>query len=331
MVQSTITGINVRGRVVNVPACRVNGLLVAREGKWLKIAKLHDEEWLPDLGVEDHKTVVDALRQCSISADLFSFAQKLPETAPKYRYHLTWDNLSVACTSDFSAWWNSLPQESRKNVRRSEKRGVLVKPAEFDDELVKGIQNIYNETPVRQGRRFWHYGKDIETIKRENSSYLERSQFVAAYYEGKIIGFLKMVYVGNTARIMQILAMKTHADKRPMNTLIAKAIKLCSERSISHFIYGQHVYGNRRDSSVTEFKRRNGFVEFLLPRYYVPLTLKGRLAIGLRMYGGLKNILPESVLSLLLNARATFYERSARGSIADCIPEAKGREKDVAV
>ena len=35
----------------------------------------------------------------------------------------------------------------------------------FDDALVRGISRIYDETPTRQGRRFWHYGKDLDAAK----------------------------------------------------------------------------------------------------------------------------------------------------------------------
>ena len=35
----------------------------------------------------------------------------------------------------------------------------------FDDEFITGMTRIFNETPVRQGRRFWHYGKDFDTVR----------------------------------------------------------------------------------------------------------------------------------------------------------------------
>ena len=33
---------------------------------------------------------------------------------------------------------------------------------------------IFNEAAIRQGRPFWHYGKDFETVKRQFSRYLAR-------------------------------------------------------------------------------------------------------------------------------------------------------------
>jgi hypothetical protein len=42
------------------------------------------------------------------------------------------------------------------------------------------------------------------------------------------------------------------------------------------------------------------------PRYFVPLTLKGRLAIALKLQLGLLEMLPEGVVVALLKARARY-------------------------
>ena len=150
----------------------------------------------------------------------------------------------------------------------------------FDhDKLVSGITRIYNETPIRQGRKFLHYGKSFDQVKVANATYLGRSKFIGAFFNNELIGFIKFVTVNNVARIMQILSMEAHADKRPTNALLAKAIGVCCENGATHFIYGKYVYGRKQTSPVTEFKRRNGFEQFDFPRYYVPLTRFGALAI----------------------------------------------------
>ena len=98
-----------------------------------------------------------------------------------------------------------LPQETRKNVRRASKRGVSVRVVQFDDTSYKVFKDIYDESPVRQGTRFWHYGKNLATMKMENETYLERSEFIGAYHNHELIGFMKFVYVDRAAIIMQIL------------------------------------------------------------------------------------------------------------------------------
>ena len=173
----------------------------------------------------------------------------------------------------------------------------------FTDDLLKGIQGIYNETPVRQGKRFWHFGKDLETLRRELATYLDRSDFIGAYWNEELIGFLKMVSVNQIAVLFHIISMNEHYDKRPMNALIAKAVEFCEQKGISHFIYGQFIYGNKHQSSLLEFKRRNGFEQINFPRYYVPLTLRGEVFVRLRLYRGIGGLVPEPILQAGLSCR----------------------------
>ena len=111
---------------------------------------------------------------------------------------------------------------------------MAVKTVELDDALIQGITEIYNETPVRQGKPFPHYGKDFSTVKSETSTLLDRSEFIGAYHGNELIGFIKLVYLGNIASILNIVSKNAHYDKRPTNALIAKAVEICSQKGISH-------------------------------------------------------------------------------------------------
>ena len=64
----------------------------------------------------------------------------------------------------------------------------------------------------------------------ENETYLERSEFIGAFYEEKLIGFIKMIYVDRIAMLIQILAKNEHHDKRPMNALLAHTMEICEEK-----------------------------------------------------------------------------------------------------
>jgi hypothetical protein len=289
----------------------VSGRTVVITGRWLRIASVRSEDWLQGEVVPDPDRFIDSLRQSSASIDLFTFAQKLPNTEPAHAFYTEWDNVAAVRTDSFKDWWEKrLPQETRKNVRRAERRGVVVRSVELTDDLVRGLKDIYDETPVRQGRRFWHYGKDLDVIKNENSSYLDRSELLGAFHESELIGFLKMVYVGKTANIMQVVGKNAHADKRPMNALLAKAVEMCAEKGVSFFIYGQYTYGNESPGQLTEFKKRNGFEKILLPRYYVPLTAKGRLALRLGLHRGTWARLPGWLRAALLDLRARYYQKT---------------------
>jgi len=258
--------------------------------------------------VADPVAVLKGMKMSRLRADILTFAQKLPETTPKYDYPFQWESCAVVSTTCFSDWWEKrLPQETRKNVRRAARRGVIVKIAQFDDEFVKGIQGIYNENPIRQGRRFWHFGKDFETVKWENATYLDRSDFVGAYFNEELIGFIKVIYVDRTAQIIQILSKNAHQDKRTINALLARTVELCEKKGISYLIYGNYVYDRNEKSPFTEFKRRNGFEEVRCPRYFLPLSPKGMLAIKLGFHKGAKELIPLSVLNLLKSLRKQFY------------------------
>ena len=185
--------------------------------------------------------------------------------------------------------------------------------------MIEGIVQIYNETPLRQGKRFPHFGKDFATIKKEVSTFMDRSEFIGAYLGDELIGFIKLVYLGSIASILHIVSKNQHYDKRPTNALIAKAVELCAENDISYLLYGHFTYGNKTGSPLAEFKRRNGFKEFQVPRYDVPLSLWGKAAVRMRLYRGVIGILPSPLLVLLVKTRARFLrsrlgQESSRGS-----------------
>jgi hypothetical protein len=303
------TEISVKGDWVKVNALYVNGKIIIIRGGWLKTASVHDEAWL-ETEVQDPELCIRRLKEKAphgLQADIFTFTQKLPETTPKYSYPLEWESIAAIPLTTFKEWWEKLPQESRKNVRRSQKRGVVIRVNDFNDELIRGIVEVNNDSPVRQGRRFTHYGKSFDQVKKDHSSFLDRSDFICAYSGEEFIGFLKIVYRGNIASILQLLAKAKHYDGRPTNAMIAKAVELCAAKKISYITYGLFNYGNKRDSSVVEFKARNGFQEMLTPRYYIPLTRWGTLATKLKLHRGLLGALPNNVITFGLNVRTKWY------------------------
>jgi len=217
----------------------------------------------------------------------------------------------VIRTDDYKAWWEALPQETRKYTRQAAKKGIEIRSAVLDNDFAAGIKAIYDEAPVRQGRKFWHYGKDLDTVRRENSTYLDRCEILGAYYSGQLVGFMKFVYVGDAARIMQILCLNAHQDKRPMTALIAKAAEICHQKGLKYLIYGKFTYGRKTDSGIAEFKRRLGFRQKDFPRYYVPLSLRGRIALKLGAHRGWLALLPTKLINHLLNFRSWWLQKAA--------------------
>ena len=128
---------------------------------------------------------------------------------------------------------------------------------------------------------------------------------------------MRITYAGGVANIVQLLSLIKHYDKRPANAMIAKAVEVCEQRGIAYLMYYNYIYNDPK-SSLTEFKRRNGFEQVLVPRYYVPLTRKGQLALSMGLHRGLVERIPKRVLSELLKMRSTWYARrrkSVEGAI----------------
>lgn len=298
------TEVRIRGVDTYLPSVDIDGCTVIRTGRWLRVAQLFDEELVERKFLPDPKSFLSRLKESPLKADIFICAQRPPDVVPHHSYTLEWDNWAMVPTKSFDGWWTALPQESRKNVRLAEKRGVTVRAVNFDDQFVAGIKKIYDETPVRQGRQFWHYGKPLEAVRKENSTYLDRSLFVGAYLGDELIGFIKSIRVDDIAVLIQIIALNEHRDKRPMNALLSHTINLCSQGGYEWLTYGKYNYGMTQDSSLAEFKRRNGFQEIKFPRYYIPLTTVGKIALSTGAYKGWKHFIPSPIRSGLLRARA---------------------------
>lgn len=305
--------IRVRGRWIKIPAVDVNGNKVIAAGRWLRTAKVRSEDMMvkelanPEVYIEKLKGDANE----ALKADVFTFTQKLPATRPKYPYPMDWESVAAVHITSFKEWWDELPQETRKNVRRSQKRGVTVRINNFDDDLIEAIRQVNDESPLRQGMRNGYYGKSYEETKQLYGEFIGRCDFVCAYLGDEIIGFLHLVYRGEIASILNLTTKHSHFDKRPANALIARMVELCESKGISYISYGLYNYGNKRDHPLRTFKIRNGFREILMPRFFVPLNGWGRLCMKAKLHRGLIGILPHSVITIAAGARSLWYNLAA--------------------
>jgi hypothetical protein len=287
----------------------VCGREIKVQGRLLRIARLHGDKYK---FLDDPDRVVDGLRNCGTRIDLFTFMQRLPNTSPKYAYPMEWDNLAVLPISTFGHWWTEqIGFKARNKAKQAEKKGVVVREVPFDDALVKGIWEIYNECPVRQGRRFPHYGKDIPTVYKEEATFLDSSIFIGAFLGDKLIGFVKLVpdQTGTQAGLMNIVSLVQHRDKAPTNALVARAVQSCAERGISYLVYSNFAYGKKQRDSLSDFKERNGFQRVDLPRYYIPFTALGSAAFRLGLHHRLADHIPEFLAAKLRELRSAWYSR----------------------
>lgn len=112
--ETTVIEVSLKGRIAKVPARVIRNRMVICEGRWTRLARIHDEDWCEGQAVENPEEFLSSLRKAGIGADLFTFGQALPDTDRKYPYHLEWDNLAIASTLNFTAWWESLPRNREK-------------------------------------------------------------------------------------------------------------------------------------------------------------------------------------------------------------------------
>lgn len=279
------------------------------DGRLIRIASIDGEGYEFLKNPED---VLIFLRSCRARIDLYTFIQKLSDTTPRYNYLLEWDNMAALRVTTFDDWMTKqIDFKVRNKVRKSAKNGVVVQEVPYDEIFVRGISAIYNESPIRQGKPFWHYGKDLEAVRRMNGTFMDRSIFIGAYFERKLIGFVKLVAdeERSQAGLMQIVSMIQHRDKAPTNALVAQAVRSCAERGISHLWYANMAYGKKQTDPLAEFKRHNGFQKVEVPRYYVPLTTAGRVALRFGLHHSLTDWIPEPVAARYRRIRTDWYLR----------------------
>jgi hypothetical protein len=285
----------------------INNLTLNIKGRFLKIAEIK-EEW--DQDVIDPEAVVNAIKMSNVRIDLFTFIQRLPESRPKYSYFMEWDNVAAIPIRTFNYWLeNQIPKQARNRIKKAMKSGVEVKHIAFDDKLVKGISDLYNEEPLKQEKKNRHYGISLEMVKILNSTFLARCDFIGAFYEKEFIGYIKIVYSDRYARTMGILGKSKHRDKSPMNLLVAKAVEICAEKKVPFLTYAKYDYGKVGKDSLKEFKKNSGFENILIPRYYIPLNIIGKMAIKLGIYKELKNLLPKWIVRSYLIIRRIWYTK----------------------
>jgi len=305
------TEVNIKGKKVAVNSITIDNKSVIATGRLLKIGHL-EFEW--DMDIENPSLFIENLKKSDLKIDIFTFVQRVPDSRPKFSYYMEWDNVAVVPLTTYEDWYKKrIKENTRHKIRKAKRVGVEVKVVQLDEDLVKGIYEIYNEVPVRQGKPFWHYGKSLDSLREIHSTFLERSDFIGAFYKDELIGFLKLVYTDRFARTMHILSKIQHRDKGPNNVLLAKAIEICAEKEVPYLVYGAFDYGKKGADSLSDFKRHMGFEKALLPRYYVPLNSKGAAMLRLGLHHGIVGLLPGKSVRLLLRLRKIWYTRKYRG------------------
>lgn len=294
----------IKGKPTQVECIGIHGQTYAVSKGAVTMLSLEDE-WYDD--VRDPAAVIETLQHSEgFKPDIFTFWQRLPDLEPKHSFHTEWEEIAVLPIQSYDHWFNKqIKSRTRGLIRKAEKEAITVRETAYDDDFVRGMTAIFNESPVRQGKKFWHYGKDFETVKKQFSRYIHREYMIGAYLGDEMIGFIMLANAGRFGLTGQIISAIKHRDKSINNALIAKAVEVCAQRKLSHLCYWFWSA-----DSLAEFKRRCGFEKMRVPRYFVPLTPKGKLALKLGVHRGWKELIPGGLKSSLKKLRSRWYGMS---------------------
>jgi hypothetical protein len=214
------------------------------------------------------------------NVDLFSFIDRsfLRKSNDNLDFYHCPETIGLLHTESYDAWLKSLPARERTAVRKTARIGLTTHVVDVDEGFIEAAHKIYNETPVRQGRKYSGFGITIDDVRKKFAN-LQTSKVIGAYLDNKLIGLIWVEFGDRVAAMMSFLSLISYRNKNPNNALIAAAVKLCDEKGYRYLTYGNMGYNPGLDF----FKKNNGFRRVAVSRYFVPLTFKGQLAIKMNL------------------------------------------------
>jgi hypothetical protein len=248
------------------------------------------------------------------SIDIFTYASRdFIKGSEPLSYKRVLDNVGLLNVESYDNWWkNQINKKARNSFRKAEKSGVYVKFFDcanmIPEEVFLGIWRIYNETPIRQERAFQHFGRSLESVKDLIRAISHKFGLFCAFIDRELIGFSLVIFGDQVAQISQILSAMSQFENCPNNALVVSIVRTCTDRGYFYITYGRMGLAH---PSLTKFKESNGFRQFNVNRYFIPLTYRGAVAIRLGVHQQLKDLAPEKLKYYLLPIY-TFVSRSFR-------------------
>jgi hypothetical protein len=235
------------------------------------------------------------LRQKGV--DLFTFAQRsFLNSGPQHAFPKENEVIALLEINTFDDWWRfQIGKKVRQRILGAQRKGIAVKLVEANEDFFKGARSVYNETPMRQGLRYEGYGLSLSDVRKKFGN-LERSDILGAYLEGKLVGFIWIVYGDRVASIESYVSLIKYRSKAPNNVLMAEAVKRCSERGFHFLWYARFGYLQGLDM----FRKHHGFAASPNVRYFVPLSTKGVLAIRLGIHKGFEYSLSPKIVRTVM-------------------------------
>ena len=69
------------------------------------------------------------------------------------------------------------------------------------------------------------------------------------------------------------------------------------------------TYTGWRRGTQAEFLMRHGFEKTLVPRYWIPLTMRGTVALKLGLHRNIRSYIPDPFFNVLRNIKTAYYNR----------------------
>ena len=262
--------------------------------RWFYSAAQYDIPLEHIYDIEPRRELLRKLK--SQGADLFTFIQRsfLDCDTKEYGFFSNFETIGLLKINSYSEWLKSIAKSARRYVRKGYK-GLKVKLADVDEEFIENALKIYNETPVRQGRKYSGFGLSEADLWTKFSD-MRDSEILGAYAEKQLIGLLWISYGDRVAAFRSYLSLIKYRNRYPNNALLAESVQRCCAKGYHFLTYGNMGY----IPSLDFFKSAHGFRRYPVPRFYVPLSTKGQLAIKLKMYRSVEHSLPQVLIPSLL-------------------------------
>ena len=87
------TQISERGKQIKVPSLTVGDNSIVVTGKFLKVARFRSEDYVQGNWLGDLNQLVEQVKASTLGADVFSFAQRIPDTVAQFNFPVYLDIL----------------------------------------------------------------------------------------------------------------------------------------------------------------------------------------------------------------------------------------------
>jgi GNAT superfamily N-acetyltransferase len=257
-------------------------------------------EWTEDVNAQFYIQISQG------KADIFTFWNRLPDkpVLPGIRGKREFDNIAALPIVNVEYWRTSqVSRKVRNIIRKAVKSGIKIEQTVPGEEFYKALYSLYHGISFRQNKPFGHQHDSLEKIKSDFEKSRHSPFHILGAYDGKkLVGVLLLLSSKETLCFGLFTIADEYQKKGVPSLFMEKAVESAYNMKKQFLVYS-HYRTDRETSfdSLRDFKRRCGFREMKVIRYYVPLTFKGKLALFLRLHKGKWALMPQFLKDIILS------------------------------